>query len=440
MNILIRGGRVIDPGTRTDQIQDLYVSDGLIADVGEDLEYEADQVIQAEGCYVMPGLIDMHVHLRDPGLEYKEDIRSGSAAAARGGFTTIVAMPNTKPVMDEKSRVEYVVHKVESVSPIHVLQAGAITRGMKGEELTDIAQLVEAGSPAISEDGKSVMNTLLYYKAMKKAAELGIPVLAHCEDIDLVDGGCMNADDRAEELGLPGISNAVEDTITARDIVLAAETGAHLHLCHCSTEGAAVLLRLAKEQGVDVSGEVCPHHFTLTSEDIPGDDADYKMNPPLRTRKDVEALKQALHDDVMEVISTDHAPHSAQEKNVSMRKAPFGIVGLETSVSLTITELVKPGVITPMQMAEKMSYNPARILHLDRGTLEKGKEADIVIIDPEAEYTIDRNTFVSKGKNTPFHGKKVSGKVRTTICGGKIVYQMEEDRHSVFGSTGRSGK
>lgn len=424
MNILIRGGRVIDPGTKTDKVQDVYLADGVIQEVGEGLEYEADRVVEAEGCYVMPGLIDMHVHLRDPGLEYKEDVQSGSAAAARGGFTTIVAMPNTRPAIDEKTRLEYVIHKAENVSPIHVLQVGAITKGMKGKELTDMAEMTAAGCRAFSEDGKSVMDTRVYYQAMQKAAELGVPILAHCEDIDLVNGGCMNADSRAEELGLPGIVNAVEDTITARDLVLAAETGAHLHLCHCSTEGAALMLKLAKEQGLDVSGEVCPHHFTLTSGDIPGDDANYKMNPPLRTRKDVEALKQGLKEDVFEVISTDHAPHSAAEKQDPMRSAPFGIVGLETSVALTITELVEPGVITPMQMAEKMSYNPARILHLDgRGSLEAGKEADVTIIDPEAEYCIDRNTFVSKGKNTPFHGRKVHGKVRMTICGGTIVYE-----------------
>lgn len=423
MSILIRGGRVIDPGTKTDKVQDVYVVDGIIEKVGENLKCKADQEIQAKGCYVMPGLIDLHVHLRDPGQEYKEDIQSGAAAAAKGGFTTIVAMPNTKPVIDEKTRVEYVMHKAENVAAIHVLQAGAITKGMKGETLADIRDMAEAGCPAISEDGKSVMNTRLYYEGMKVAAELGIPVLAHCEDIDLVCGGCMNDDAKAEELGLPGITNAVEDTITARDIILAGQTGAHLHLCHCSTEGAAIMLRMAKEQGIDVTGEVCPHHFTLTSDDIPGDNPNYKMNPPLRTRKDVEALKQALHDDVMDVISTDHAPHSAAEKTGSMRSTPFGIVGLETSVALTLTELVGTGVITPMQMAEKMSYNPAKVLHIDKGTLEEGKEADIVIIDPDKEYTIDKNTFVSRSKNTPFHGRKVKGQVMWTICGGKIVYR-----------------
>lgn len=423
MSILIRGGRVIDPGTKTDKVQDLYVKDNVIEEIGEHLDCQADQVIDAEGCYVMPGLIDLHVHLRDPGQEYKEDIESGAKAAARGGLTTIVAMPNTKPVIDEKTRYEYVVNKAASVAPIHVLQTGAITKGMKGKELAPIREMAAAGCPAITEDGKSVMNTQLYYEAMKIAAELDIPVLAHCEDIDLVCGGCMNADARAEELGLPGIINAVEDAITARDIILARETGAHLHLCHCSTEGAAAILRVAKENGIDVSGEVCPHHFTLTSADIPGDNPNYKMNPPLRTKKDVEALKKALHDDVMDVISTDHAPHSAEEKSGSMRSAPFGIVGLETSVALTLTELVEPGVITLMQMAEKMSYNPAKILHIDKGTLQKGKDADIVIIDPRPEYTIDKHTFVSRSRNTPFHGRKVKGKVRTTICGGKIVFQ-----------------
>lgn len=268
------------------------------------------------------------------------------------------------------------------------------------------------------------MNAALMSKVLKECADLNIPFLDHCEDISLVRGGCVNADANSEKEGLPGITNTVEDVIVARDILLAHEAGAHLHLCHCSTEGSYEMLKLAKEKGMDVSGEVCPHHFLLTSDDrIPGD-TNYKMNPPLRTAKDKEALIKGLAEDVFEVISTDHAPHSAAEKNTTMQKAPFGIVGLETSAALTITGLVKPGYITPMQMAAKMSTNPARILHLtDRGSLAKGKRADVVIIDPEEEYTIDPKKFVSRGKNTPFGGMKVNGKVKTTICGGEIVYQ-----------------
>ncbi len=428
MKILIKNGRIIDPDTKMDQIAQLWLKDNEIVAIGEQLEkklkLKPDRIIDAKGCYVMPGLIDMHVHLRDPGLTHKEDILTGSLAAARGGVTTILAMPNTKPVIDEPTRVAYVKNKAAGFSKIHVLQVGAITKGMKGEELADIEGMVKEGVPALSEDGKSVMNTQLYREAMKIAKKLNIPVLAHCEDINMVQGGCMNEDEKSREFGLPGISNAVEDVIVARDIILSRDTGCRLHLCHCSTEASEKMIRTAKSIGIDVTGEVCPHHFTLTSSDMIEGDTNYKMNPPLRTQVDVDALRQGLKDDVFDVISTDHAPHTTAEKSTSMRQAPFGIVGLETSVALTITELVDKGWITPMQMAEKMSYNPAKILHMeDRGSLRPGKIADVVIIDPEEEYTIDVTKFASKGKNTPFNGKKVKGKVKMTICNGEIVYE-----------------
>ena len=422
MKILIKHGRVLDPDTRKDGIYDVLTEDGVIRKVASEIEEPADQVLEAEGCWVMPGLIDLHVHLRDPGLTHKETVETGAAAAAHGGITTIVAMPNTKPVVDDEHKVSYVHNKAKSCTLVHVLQAGAVTKGQKGEELADIEKMAAAGSPAISEDGKSVMNSGLYRKAMKIAAKCGIPVLAHCEDINLVEGGVVNADPAMEKLGLKGISNAVEDVITARDIMLAKETGARLHLCHCSTADSVRMVAEAKKEGLPVTAEVCPHHFTLSTEDISGPDTNYKMNPPLRTRADVEALRQGLKDNIMDVISTDHAPHSAQEKAQSMEKAPFGIVGLETSVALTITELVEPGILTPMQMAEKMSYNPAKVLGIDKGSLAEGKPADITIIDPDAEYVIDTSTFFSKGKNTPFNGKKVKGLVRATICDGKIAY------------------
>ena len=427
MKILIRGGRVIDPDTKLDQIRDVLLEDGKIARVGEKLKEKADTVLNAKGCWVMPGFIDMHVHLRDPGLTWKEDIESGSKAAARGGFTTIVAMPNTKPVMDSPDRIDYVTVKARSCAPIHVLQAGAATKGQKGQELADIEGMAAHGIPAISEDGKSVMNSKLCREAMLAAAKCGIPFLDHCEDADLAAGGCVNEDENSRKSGLPGISNAAEDAIAARDALLAAETGVHLHLCHCSTRNSAVVLKLAKLAGVSISGEVCPHHFTLCSDDMVPGDTNYKMNPPLRTREDVEALRQALHDDVFEVISTDHAPHTTEEKSTTMRKAPFGIVGLETAAALTYTELVETEILTPMQMAEKMSGNPARILNLPgRGSLAEGKEADVVILDPREEYVIDAKKFVSRGRNTPFNGRKVKGKIRATICGGKIVYRDEE--------------
>ena len=427
MKILIKNGRMINPSDKTDETGDLFIEDGVIKEKGPslDLPVQPDKVIDAQGCYVMPGLIDLHVHLRDPGLTHKEDVASGSRAAARGGFTTILAMPNTKPVIDSPDRVLYVTNKAKELAPVHVLQIGAVTKQQKGEELADIEGMIQAGIPAISEDGKSVMNVKLYKEAMEIAASHNIPVFAHCEDQNLVNGGCVNEDQHSREQGLPGISNAVEDVIAARDIVLAKETGARLHLCHCSTEDSVEMIRLAKEEGIPVTGEVCPHHFTLTSDDMVPGDTNFKMNPPLRTPKDRQALQNGLKNDIIDVISTDHAPHSREEKQQSMQKAPFGIVGLETSVALTITELVDKGVITPMQMAEKMSYNPARIIGSDRGTLDIGKPGDVTVIDPNREYIIDSMTFLSKGKNTPFNGWKVKGLVKATICDGKVVYQSE---------------
>ncbi len=423
MSILIKNGRVIDPDTKKDGNYDILIAEGIIQKVEKEIKEKADQIIDAKGCYVMPGLIDLHVHLRDPGLTHKETVETGARAAAKGGVTTVVAMPNTKPVTDDANRVAYVHNKAEMLAPIHVLQTGSITKGMEGKEVTDIEAMVKAGAPAITEDGKSVMDSAVYRQAMKEAARLNIPVLAHCEDINLVQGGVVNADANMEALGLKGISNAVEDIIVARDILLAKETGVHLHLCHCSTAASVEMVKKAREDGVSISAEVCPHHFTLSTDDIKTADTNYKMNPPLRSKADVEALIEGLKNDIMDVISTDHAPHSEEEKRQSMEKAPFGIVGLETSVALTITELVDKGILTPMQMAEKMSHRPAQILGLDRGSLREGKPADVVVIDPEAEYVIDPETFVSKGKNTPFGGKKVKGKVMTTICDGKVVFQ-----------------
>ncbi len=423
MSLLIKNGHVIDPEIKLDMVRDVLIRDDRIVRVDENISDAADEVIDANGMYVMPGFIDLHVHLRDPGLTYKETLATGGAAAARGGVTTICAMPNTKPVIDTRELVEEVHERAKKESLVHVIQIGAITKEQKGEELADIKGMGEAGCHAISEDGKSVMNASLYRKAMKIAKENGISIFAHCEDITMVEGGVMNADAKAEELGLKGITNAVEDVIVARDILLAKETGVRLHLCHCSTKDSVEMIRLAKEEGLPVTGEVCPHHFTLCTDDIKENDGNYKMNPPLRSRKDVEALKAGLASDIMDVISTDHAPHSEEEKNQPMEKSPFGIVGLETSAALTYTELVKPGIISMMQMAEKMSYNPAQILGLtEKGSVSEGKIADLVIFDAEKEYRIDTASFASKGKNTPFQGYPVSGEVACTIVDGKVVY------------------
>ncbi|MCF0133332.1 MAG: dihydroorotase [Blautia sp.] len=424
MGILIKGGRVIDAASSTDQILDVYLEGTTIRKIGENLEGTADdRIIDASGQVVMPGIVDLHVHFRDPGLLYKEDIETGSKAAARGGVTTVVAMPNTVPVIDTPDRLMYVKNKAMQVSDIHVLQAGSMTLGEKGEELSDIEGMAKAQVPALSEDGKSVMNSRVCKEAMKLAAKYHIPILSHCEDIDLRGNGCMNDDENAIRLGLPGISNSVEDVITARDIFLAMETGAHLHLCHCSTMGVAKMMQILKAQGIqNVTAEVCPHHFILSTDDIPCDDPNYKMNPPLRTRKDVEALIKGLQDGSFDAISTDHAPHSAQDKAGSMKTAAFGIVGLETSLALTYTYLVEKGVLSMVQMVEKMCYNPARILGIDCGRLQEGKPADVIVVNTDQEYTIDKNKFASKGRNTPFDGWKVKGKVLYTICDGRIVY------------------
>ncbi len=423
MNLIIKNGRVLDPATERDGEGTIYIKEHTIC--APYPEEEADRIVDAAGCYVMPGLVDLHVHLRDPGLTYKEDVESGTRAAARGGVTTVVAMPNTKPVMDQVDRIAYVSNKAKALASVNVIQTGSVTLGQEGQKLVDIRAMAAAGVPALSEDGKSVMNALLMRQAMEIAAEEHMVILDHCEDKSLVNGGCVNADEYTQKLGLPGITNSVEDTITARDIILAAETGCALHLCHVSTKGATEMLRAAKAKGYKVTGEVCPHHFTLTSQDIQPEDSNYKMNPPLRTQADKEALIQGLKDGTFEVISTDHAPHAPQEKGKDLRKAAFGIVGLETSVALTITELVDKGILTPLQMAEKMSYNPARILGIDRGTLEEGKAADVVIIDPQREYTIDVDTFASRGRNTPFNGRKVKGLVKMTVCNGFIVHEAE---------------
>lgn len=450
MNILIKNGHVIDPADSVDKKADILVEDGIISQVSDTIEprtiyadmedtgnneylvrknmndqvKEQLRVIDAEGLYVMPGFVDLHVHLREPGFEYKETIETGGKAAAKGGVTTICPMPNTNPVIDSPEMVKDELKRAEK-APVHVLPIGAVTKGQLGKEITDMADMKEAGAIAVSEDGKSVMDTAVYMDGLKAAAECGLPVFAHCEDKDLVRGGVMNYGEKSKELGLPGITNAVEDVIEARDIIMSNEAGNHIHLCHCSTRLSVSLVKWAKANGMDVSAEVCPHHFTLSDDQIPGDDPMYKMNPPLRSRADVEALRLGLCDGTIEVISTDHAPHSMEEKQGSMKNAPFGITGLETSFALGVTELVKTGLLTLSQLVEKMSVNPAKIIKIDKGTLGCGKAADIVIADIDNEYQIDSSTFVSKGHNTPFNGKNVYGRVTTTIVDGEIVYEYK---------------
>ena len=421
--ILIKNGRVVDPANYIDGKKDILIEDGKIKKVADFIvEDEDTNVIDADEKVVMPGFIDLHVHLREPGFEYKETIETGSKAAARGGVTSICPMPNTKPVIDSPESVKDLLKRAEC-SPVHILPIGACTIGQEGKELADIEGMKDAGIVALSEDGKSVMDSALFRKSLKEAARLDLPMFSHCEDNALVEGGVMNKGQKSEELGLPGITNSVEDVIVARDIIMSKEAGNRLHLCHCSTADSVVLVEMAKKQGLPVSAEVCPHHFTMSDDEITEDNGRFKMNPPLRNRADVDALKEGLKTGIMEVISTDHAPHGKEEKDQSMLKAPFGIVGLETSFALSYTELVDKGVLTLSQLVEKMSVNPAKVLGIDKGNLAPGKAADIVIADITKEYEIDSSKFVSKGKNTPFDGKKVKGRVITTIVDGKIVYK-----------------
>lgn len=423
MGTLIRNGRVIDPASGKDGIYDILVEDGMIAGVDASIPKGDNDIIDAAGCFVMPGLVDLHVHFREPGFEYKETIKTGSMAAAHGGVTTVFPMPNTKPVIDSVDMYDKVQTIIDRDAVVNVHQVASVTLRQQGETPVDVVALKKAGCIAISEDGKSVMNSQVYREAMKAAAAEDVLVMAHCEDKNLVNGGALNEGVASRRYHVNGITNAVEDVIVARDILLSKETGCRLHLCHCSTADSVKLIKAAKNEGLKVTGEVCPHHFMLCDEDIIEDNADYKMNPPLRSRADMEAVREGLRNGTMDVISTDHAPHSAEEKAKPIGAAPFGITGIETSLCLTYTGLVLTGILTPMQMVEKMSYNPAKIAGIDRGTLLPGRQADIIIVNVDDEIVIDRNNFVSKGHNTPFDGYKVKGIVEYTIVGGKIVYK-----------------
>lgn len=423
MKLLIQNGQVIDPASQTNEVLDILIENGIISKIEKKITDKADTVINAEGNWVTPGFIDVHVHLREPGYEYKETIATGTRSAAKGGFTTICCMPNTNPVCDSDIMVEYIKLKSQREGVIHVLPIGAITKGQKGEELSNIGKMAKAGACAISEDGKSVPSSGLLKTAMKYAKMFDIPVLSHCEDIALVAGGSMNAGASAQLLGLKGISNDSEEVIVARDIILAKNTNSKLHICHISTKGSVEILKQAKLAGQNVTAEVTPHHFTLSDDFITDYDGNTKMNPPLRSKEDVLAIRQALKDNIIEIIATDHAPHSIDEKNCEYEKAAFGIVGLETALSLGITVLVGEGWLTPMELIAKMTWNPAKMLGIDNnvGKLSVGKVADITIISPNEIYKINPNTFASKSKNTPFDGFDVKGKVLYTIVEGNIV-------------------
>ena len=423
MKILIKNGKLINPATNIDEEFDILINDGKVEKIEKSLNDEAEKIIDAKNKWVTPGLIDVHVHLRDPGFEYKETISTCTRSAAKGGFTTVCCMPNTDPVTDNEIVVEYIKMKAKRDGVVNVLPIGAVTKGQKGEELSNIGQMATAGACAISEDGKSVISAGLLKTAMKYAKMFNIPVLSHCEDISLVAGGSMNAGAAAQLLGLKGISNDSEEVIVARDIILAASTKSKLHICHVSTKGSIQLIKEAHARGEKVTAEITPHHFTLSDSCITDYDGNKKMNPPLRSEEDVEACRQALKDGTVGIIATDHAPHSFDEKNCEYEKAAFGIVGLETALSLGLTVLVDKNYLTPFQLIEKMTINPAKLLGIDKGSIEIGKDADIIIIDPNLAYKVNASEFASKSKNTPFDGFDVKGKVLYTIVGGEIVVE-----------------
>ena len=418
--LLIKGGTAVLP--EGEKVCDILVDGDKIVRIAGNVEDKAAKVIDAKGLHVFPGLIDMHVHLREPGFEYKEDIASGSAAAVRGGFTQVCCMPNTQPVCDNAAVVGYIIARAKKVGLCKVRPIGAITKGEQGETLAEIGKMKEAGAVALSDDGKPVPSARMMRLGMEYASDFGLICLSHCEDKSLADGGCVNEGYNSTLAGLKGIPRAAEEVMIAREIVLAETLGKRVHICHVSTKGGVRLLRDAKARGVAVTAETCPHYFALTDDIILSYDANTKVNPPVREAEDVEAIKEGLKDGTLDCIVTDHAPHHADEKNVEYDLAAFGISGIETSFSLSYTHLVKGGVLTLGQLAERMSGAPARILGLEGGALKEGGVADIMLADLNEKYVIDSRKFVSKGKNTPFNGSEVYGRVKATIVDGKVRF------------------
>lgn len=419
--IVIRNGRVIDPG-RVNGRADLLIHNGKIAGVSPELAApDGATVIDAAGKWVLPGFVDLHVHLREPGFEYKETIKTGTAAAAAGGFTSVCCMPNTHPVNDNRSVTELILEKARKEGAARVFPIGAVTKGSEGKELAEFAELKQAGCVAVSDDGKPVVNAMVMRRALEYARAFDLPVVDHCECTHLSEGGCMNEGVVATELGLHGIPSASEDVMVARNLSLAELTGGRLHLAHLSTAGSVRMVREAKARGIRVTAEVCPHHFLLTEEAVREYNTHAKMNPPLRGRADVDALKAGLKDGTIDAIATDHAPHAAHEKQREFEYAPFGIVGLETAFGLSLT-LVEEGVLTLDQMVAALTARPARAFGLAAGTLAVGADADVAVVDPGAQWTVDPARFRSMGRNTPFEGWKLNGRVVMTLVGGRVVY------------------
>ncbi len=442
MQLLITGGRVIDPASGVDDTLDVHVENGQILQVDRRIQasggrgpgknrkpasrdpYSDPRVIDATGKIVVPGLIDMHVHLREPGREDEETIASGTTAAARGGFTSICCMANTEPVNDTASVTEYIVEQAKKAGRVNVFPIGCISKGQHGQELADIGDLVTAGCVGLSDDGKPVMNAELMRRAMEYATMFDVPLLPHCEDFSLSAGGVMHEGRVSTELGLKGISSAAEAVMVGRDILLVEYTGARLHICHVSTTESVRLLREAKARGVRVSGEATPHHLILTDEAVRGFNTNTKMNPPLRSTEDVAVLREALTDGTIEVIATDHAPHAISEKEMEYDYAPFGIIGLETALGLILTEFYHTRLLSLPMIVERMATNPARILKLKhKGTLTPGADADITIIDPDREWIVEEEELESKSNNSPFIGWKLKGRAMMTIVAGQVVWE-----------------
>ena len=422
MKLLIKGGTIVDPVAGAMLAKDILIADGKIFKIDSALSADGAEVIDATGMLVTPGLIDMHVHLREPGFEYKEDIASGARAAVRGGFTGVACMPNTSPVTDNAATVSYIIETAKKRAPARVYPIGALTKGSKGVEMAEMGLMREAGATAFSDDGGAVADAGLMRRAMQYARMLDAAVIVHCEDKNLSGKGLMHEGYMSTILGLPGIPASAEDVIVARDILLAEETGCRLHIAHVSTGRSVEIIRAAKARGVKVTAEATPHHFTLTDKAVVGYHTATKVNPPLREQRDLDAIKAGLADGAIDVIASDHAPHAPEEKEAEYALAPFGMVGLETTLGLVWTELVATGLLTPVQAIAKMTVNPAQILGIPRGTLEIGADGDLTIIDPALTWTVDPEQFASKSRNTPFAGRRLVGKaVATFVSGKKIV-------------------
>lgn len=408
---------------------ELWVKQGKVAGIGTDLSplvSDKAQIIEGKKNLLAPGFVDLHVHFREPGFTHKETIASGSRSAAKGGFTTVCAMPNLNPVPDNVADYQYIQQLIETDSVIQTKQYGSITKALKSSELVDMKELKEAGVFAFTNDGVGVQSAGTMYLAMKEAAKLGLPIVAHTEDESLLFGGCMHEGKRSKELGLPGILSAAESSQIARDLVLAEATGCHYHVCHVSTKESVALIRQAKQAGVHVTCEVCPHHLILTDQDIPEDNGQYKMNPPLRAEEDRQALINGLKDGTIDCIATDHAPHTAEEKEKSMTEAAFGIVGSETAFPLLYTEFVQTGIFTLKEVLDWLTIKPAQVFQLAVGEIKVGSSADVTLLDLDTCYHIDSADFVSASSNTPFLNKQVQGKSRYTVANGQIVWQEEE--------------